>query len=215
MRITKIDPSSGGSELILTCIDGNTYTVTLSDAVRAGFGKYAACPGLLPAEVDDDAVTFLSKKLECLRYATYLLGISDKSAKALDGKLRMKGYPEDVRGAAIDTLKKNGLLNDAALCARWVRALADEKYFGPYRIKTELYAKGFDKQLIENALDDADIDFDMNALALAEKLTARVKPRDRKELDAFKRKLTRFGYGYDAVNAAVSQLMPEDETYSV
>lgn len=155
--------------------------------------------------------SFLSQKLKCLHYAAYLLDFGDKSKRALSDKLRKKGYANDVCEAAVAVLEKNGLLDDERLCADKLNSLAIGKLYGPRRLKTELFAKGFGASEIQNALDEATIDYDELLEQLVRKLTRRGLPQSEKELSSLKNKLVRYGYGYDRIAHVLDDLdFPKD-----
>ncbi len=211
MIIKGADFSAGGNEVYLYDESGSKYALSVSDAKKTGTYKYAEDNSLLPAEEDDEMIVFLSRKLSCIRYASYLLEFSDKSKKTLVTKLRQKGYEKDVCDAAVATLEKNGIIDDDNLCRRKLEAMAREKYYGPYRLKGELIKKGFSSDVIENAIEDADIDFDELLEKLVQKLTRRANITDIKELNLLKNKLVRYGYGYESVKEAVEPYKNFDE----
>ena len=211
MVITEVYASVGGKEV--TCVDeqGERYTISLADARKTGIARYLEDPALLPEEEDGEMLDFLARKMRCVRYAAYLLGFGDKTRKALLMKLRAKDYEPDVCEAALAVLENNGLLDDERLCARRVETLAHGKLYGPRRIKSELIAKGFTSSQAENALDEAEIDFDELLKELIHKLTRSRMPADEKELAAFKNKLVRYGYSYSSVSQALADFAAYDE----
>ncbi len=200
MILVKAYASVGGNEITFVADTAEKYTLSLSDARKVGLYRYVEYPEELPAEADEEMLTFLSQKMSCIRYASYLLGFGDKSKKALSLKLKTKGYERDVCEAAIAVLESNGLVDDDRLCDAKVKSLAEGKLYGPRRIKSELIAKGFSSSQAENALDEADIDFDALLYKLVEKLSRHSGiPEDEKELQTFKNKLVRYGYGFDQI----------------
>ena len=211
MIILSVRLSVGGNELTLIDEAGASHTVTLSDAVRLGLGRAVEEPSILPKEAPDDAVDFMERKCACLRYALSLLGMSDKSRRALSEKLRRKGYASDVCEAVLAVLEKNGYLDDAALCARYVRALAEGKHFGPHRLTAACMEKGFDRRTIEFAIEDAALDFDALAEEAWQSITAKKPPADKKSFEAARRKLLNLGYGYDTVRSVTADLRPDEE----
>ena len=183
-----------------------TYTISLADAKKTGLYRLVENPEELPEEADDEMLVFLSQKLKCLHYAAYLLDFGDKSKRALSDKLRKKGYAKDVCEAAVAVLEKNGLLDDERLCADKLNSLAIGKLYGPRRLKTELFAKGFGSSDIQNALDESDIDYDELLERLVEKLTRHGIPQSEKELSLLKNKLVRYGYSYDRIARVLDDL---------
>ena len=209
MIITGLIYSSGGSEVCLHTEIGD-FSVTLADARRLGFESLNEED--FPFEFEDEQkLVLLAQKLKAIKYCTYLLSFSDKSSSSLLKKLREKQYCPEVCTLALDTLKESGIIDDYALCLRKLCALSREKLYGPYRLKSELLAKGFCAHDVQNALDDAELDFDSTLCELCKKLvrTSKVDFSDMAQVSKFKAKISRYGYGFDAINAVIDKLLPE------
>lgn len=206
MILIQATVSVKGNEITFRSDLQETYTISLADAKKTGLYRLVENPEELPEEADDEMLAFLSQKLKCLHYAAYLLDFGDKSKRALADKLRNKGYEKDVCEAAVAVLEKNGLLDDERLCADKLNSLAVGKLYGPRRLKTELFAKGFGSSDIQNALDESDIDYDELLERLVEKLTRHGIPQSEKELSLLKNKLVRYGYSYDRIARVLDKL---------
>lgn len=159
-----------------------------------------------------EELRFADEKLRALRYALYLLEISDKSVRSLRGKLKQKGYSERACDAAIAVLLKNERLSDEAFCRRKCELLAEGKKYGRRRIVAELVAKGVDASLCDRILDEADIDFTENLRSLCEKLF-RVPPHGRDERRKATAKLARYGYSYDEIYAVLEEICADEEEF--
>lgn len=193
--------SKGGSEVTLECEFEEKYTITIADAKRLGLSDLSDED--LPVEFEDaELLEFLSQKLRAVKYASYLLQFSDKSEKILSRKMREKEYTDDVINEALSVLRQGGIISDENLCLKKYLSIANSKLYGPHRIKSELFAKGFTAEDIKNAEEKADIDFYELCRELCEKLltSGKINLSDRKERDKFKAKLSRYGYGFDAIN---------------
>ena len=211
MILVQVTASVKGNELTFYNELHEKYTISLADAKKTGLYRFLEEPELLPEEADDEMLFFLSQKLSCLHYAAYLLNFGDKSKRTLCDKLRRKGYAAEVCEAAVAVLEKNGLLDDERLCADKLLTLAQSKLYGPWRLKTELFAKGFGSSEIQNALEEATVDFDELLEQLVLKLTRRGLPKNEKELSSLKNKLVRYGYSYDSIARALDDLdVPKD-----
>lgn len=206
MILVQATASVKGNEITFWNELHEKYTVSLADAKKTGLYRLVEKPEELPEEADDEMLVFLSQKLKCLHYAAYLLDFGDKSKRTLSDKLRKKGYANDVCEAAVAVLEKNGLLDDERLCADKLNSLAIGKLYGPRRLKTELFAKGFGASEIQNALDEATIDYDELLEQLVLKLTRRGLPQSEKELSSLKNKLVRYGYSYDRIARVLDDL---------
>lgn len=159
-----------------------------------------------------EELRFADEKLRALRYALYLLEISDKSVRSLRGKLKQKGYSERACDAAIAVLLKNERLSDEAFCRRKCELLAEGKKYGRRRIVAELVAKGVDASLCNRILDEADIDFTENLRSLCEKLF-REPPHGRDERRKATAKLARYGYSYDEIYAVLEEICADEEEF--
>ncbi len=214
MIITGIYISKGGSEVTLECDDGQKYVITLADARRLGFTEL--CEKDLPIEFDDEEkIEFLAEKLKAIRYCTYLLGFSDKSEKNLRLKLCEKQYSPDVIDSALEILRQSGIIDDSSLCLKKYIYLARGKLYGPYRIRSELSAKGFSSEDVKNAESLADVDFEEQLFTLCEKLlsSGRITLSDRNQKEKFKAKLSRYGYGFSEINCVLEKFTDSDEDY--
>lgn len=206
--------SSSGGEFSFFVEDGTRYTLSAADAKRLGLSELSKDD--LPAEFDEDeTIVFLSSKLSAIKYCTYLLSFSDKSVSMLKRKMREKGYSELVADEALKVLSNSGFTNDSELCIKKYASIAKTKLYGPYRIKQELFAKGFNEEDIRNAQAECDIDFEEILEKLVQKLarTSRVDFSDKNAIQKFKAKLTRYGYGFETINAVLSELYNDDTFY--
>ena len=205
MIILKSYISKGGSEVTLECELQEKYTVTRADAVRLGLFELSEQD--FPIDFsDDELIEFLSLKLKAIKYASYLLQFSDKSEKILRQKMREKEYSDEVINEALSVMRDSGIISDESLCLKKYISIANSKLYGPKRIRSELFSKGFSSEDIKNAEEKADIDFDILCSELCEKLISpgRITLSDKKEREKFIAKLSRYGYGYDTIMSTIS-----------
>lgn len=204
MDITYISKTQSGNEITIKT-DLGYFDISKADAGQF-FAEFfdsdieeAACH--LPLFLENNAagrLVVLSEKLACIKYAVYLLGISDKSERQLRTKLMEKGYKPEVCDMALDVLKRNGYVSDERFCRRKCEILANSKLFGRRRIISELVQKGISSDLCSQIIDELEIDFEENLGQLFEKLTRSkdINFLDRKEVKKFSDKLLRYGYSY-------------------
>lgn len=216
MIVLKSYNSKGGSEVTLECELKEKYTITLADAKRLGFSELSEED--FPIEFSDDGlIVFLSQKLRAIKYASYLLQFSDKSEKVLKQKMREKEYSAEVIDEALRVMREGGIISDGNLCFRKYLSIANSKLYGPHRIKSELFSKGFSAEDIKNAEESANIDFEELCRELCEKLlsSGKINLSDRKEKDKFKAKLSRYGYGFDIISSVLNNFASsfDDEVY--
>ena len=169
--------------------------------------RQSARPGneldFLPLYVEEEAYEALlqySEKLKAIKYASYILGIGDKSEKQLRQKLKTKGYSTHAIDSSFEVLRRNGYLDDERSCKRKCELLAKGKLFGRRRIISELMAKGYPFALCESAVDDAEIDFEENIALLYEKISKGEDLSDWEQKKKISDKLLRYGYSYDEIN---------------
>ena len=132
------------------------------------------------------------RRAEALARAARALRSRDLPGRALDARLERAGFAEHERDAALGTLTRAGLVDDA----RYARARAEtlaERGRGDAAIAWELERHGIASELVDAALAELAPEAD-RAHALAERLgrgpsTARL--------------LARRGFGADAVEAAL------------
>ena len=216
MIIVKSYLSKGGSEVTLECEFKEKYTISRADARRLKLSELSDDD--FPVEFPDDKlIEFLSQKLSAIKYASYLLGFSDKSENVLRRKLQEKQYSQEVTDEALKVMRDGGIICDENLCLKKYLSIANSKLYGPARIKSELFAKGFSAEDIKKAQSEANIDFDELCLEMCEKLLkgAKIDFSDRKQRDKFKAKLSRYGYGFDSINSALSafEFSDNDDIY--
>ncbi len=178
------------------------------DVVRPG-----AELDFLPLYVEDDAeeeLEALAEKLKAIKYASYILGIGDKSEKQLRLKLKTKGYSVRAIDSSFEVLRRNGYLCDERTCKRRCELLANGKLFGRRRIISELMAKGYPYSLCERTVDEAQIDFEENLVLLYEKISKGEDLLDWEQKKKISDKLLRYGYSYDEVNCLFDGLVSEN-----
>ncbi|MBQ4644927.1 MAG: regulatory protein RecX [Clostridia bacterium] len=214
MIIVKSYISKGGSEVTLECEFRDKYTITRADAKRLGLLELRDEDFPISFE-DNSLIEFLAQKLKAIKYASYLLQFSDKSEKILRRKMREKEYSTEVIDEALSVMRENGIVSDENLCLKKYVSIANSKLYGPHRIKNELYAKGFSYEDIKNAEEASEIDFEELLKELCNKLLSGGKTdlSDRQQLIKFKAKLSRYGYGFEVINAVLSDFSENDTEY--
>ena len=214
MIIIKSYISKGGSEVTLECEFREKYTITLADAKRLGL--YGLEEDEFPIEFrDDELIMFLAEKLKAIRYALYLLGFSDKSEKILRMKMKEKEYSQEVIDEALGVMKSSGYLSDEDMSLKKYVSIASSKKYGPRRIKSELYSKGFSDDDIRNAEANTDIDFEALLYDLCEKLLSngRTNLCDKEAREKFKAKLLRYGYCFDMIDKVLRDFSQTNGDY--
>ncbi|MDD2822770.1 MAG: RecX family transcriptional regulator [Candidatus Daviesbacteria bacterium] len=132
--------------------------------------------------------------------------------KNLSFKRKLKDLDEIsemVTSLLVERLKKKGLINDLEFAKAWVDARRRSKQKGINAIKSELYQKGIDKEIIEEVIVQAS-EGDEENLA---KIALEKKINSWKNLDEKKRKqkafeyLMRKGFTYDISKEVIEKLL--------
>ena len=110
----------------------------------------------------------------------------------------------------IKKLKKLGLINDSEFAVWWVEQRTKFKNTSPRIIKSELFKKGINKEIIEEILIESQVDpFQLAVEAGRKKLNSFKKLDER----TFKEKMNRFlasrGFDWEIVKRAVDTLIKE------
>ena len=146
--------------------------------------------------LSEETVALIRREDECRRArkaAISLLAFADNSRRRLKEKLMHKGISYEIAVKTVEDMVSEGLLSEERQLESAVFSLAEHKLFGPYRIITQLCAKGYKSEdvraAIRAAMDRGEVDFSKNAALLISK-----KLGDAPEYEE-KRKLL-FTYGY-------------------
>ncbi len=123
------------------------------------------------------------------------------SAKMLREKLKRKGFGNTEIEAVFGEMRRAGVLNEEKMLVNYASYLADRKFFGKIRIRTELLRK-FDREVVSEYFEEAveEIDFKENARNLAEKYGKR---GGGKPPEAIARYLSSHGYAANEIAYAI------------
>ncbi|WP_413735104.1 regulatory protein RecX [Sodalis sp. RH21] len=113
------------------------------------------------------------------------------------------GAPEiteaDIENA-IDYCLQNDWLDDARFALRYVNSRS-KKGYGEQKIRMELLQKGIDREIIDNAFSEAEIDRSAQAQAVAWKKFGQPLPPDREARAKVQRYLLSRGFSYDEIRS--------------
>lgn len=198
--IEKVLLDSKNHEAGVVC-SGASFRITQADFEHLGIFEGET--------LDEEAFAQLCEadsKLSCIKKAFSYLSYSDMPAKKLADKLRAK-FEKHIVDAVIELLKARGYLNDSLLARKYAQNFYEIKRWGPNRIKSELYAKGFAKEDI-----DASCAF-MEELDHREKMRALVVEKfggDAEAVSGQKQKVSaylyRMGYSYSDITDVLNSL---------
>ncbi|HTY08400.1 MAG TPA: regulatory protein RecX, partial [Candidatus Edwardsbacteria bacterium] len=99
-------------------------------------------------------------------YALKLLSVRPRSVAELRQRLAMRHFTDAAISEAVADLLRAGLLDDAKFAQLWVESRISSKPMGPARLRSELLAKGVDRETIARVLSDKREDLDEQGAAL-------------------------------------------------
>lgn len=147
--------------------------------------------------------------------ALNILSKASQSEKQIRQKLS-KDFEEDTIDRVIEFLQKYKFVDDEDLASRIVNTNVNLNKYGKNKIKQNLYNKGIDKTVIEQAIDEIDYDKEFeNALYLGKKRYDRLKNEDpRKAYQKIGNHLAYKGFNYDIIKKVLNKLFNDIDEYS-
>jgi len=146
-------------------------------------------------------------------YALRLLELRGRSVKDIRDKLKVKGAsPADIK-LVVDDLVSLGLLDDEKFARDWIENRQHFRPMGVIRLRQELFVKGIDRGIVDQAVSDYKSNADELPAALD---LARRKLKLYRKLDAdtAKRRLAGFlarrGYEGSVVSKVLKELLKEN-----
>ena len=138
--------------------------------------------------------------------ALEILGRRNMSVREMGKRLAQKGLCEQTVEETLEWLTQSGLMDDGEYAAQVVRHYSGKGY-GPHRIKDELYKRGVERELWDEALSQLESMEDVALEFLIRKL------RGSDDRDDFRRAVQamyRRGFDRDEVDAAVRRYKEGD-----
>ena len=127
-----------------------------------------------------------------------------KTRRELERRLSERGCPRETSDELLDRYEENGLIDDRAYAVLYIGSKRD---CGLLRLRDDLRTRGVDREIIDEALDECEIDEEERALDLIETWADRPGMTPEK-LDA---RLRRRGFTGAAVRAAMQTWRDERE----
>ncbi|MDA0264601.1 MAG: RecX family transcriptional regulator [Chloroflexi bacterium] len=139
--------------------------------------------------------------------ALRLLTYRSRSEKEVHRRLQGK-FPQEIIDRTVSSLRRQGLLDDAAFAREWREQREKSRPRGPAVIRQELQRLGVDREVIQEALTG--FDAGANAYQAGAKYAAKLPLND---AQAFRRKLSAFlhrrGFEGDVLGHTVERLKRE------
>ncbi|MGI8474954.1 MAG: regulatory protein RecX, partial [Thermomicrobiales bacterium] len=152
-----------------------------------------------------DALRALDETSKATDAAIGLLAHRPRSVQEIRRRLLLKGFGAATIDGALDRLERWRYVDDEAFARFWVENREANKPRGRRLIEQELRTKGLDREIIAQAISEAEIDEHAAALGLARGRLHSYSGMDqamaRRRLGAW---LARRGYGYDVVKPVLA-----------
>jgi regulatory protein len=201
--ITLLERQKNNPERVNVYLDGEfAFGLNEMDAVTLRKGQQ-----LTESEIDElrqkDAV------VKAVDYAANLLSYRPRSTKEIRERLLKHSFNDVVADAAIEKLLGLGYLDDRAFARFWIEDRNRFKPLGRRALSFELRNKGIEQAIIQELLEEI-VDEGGGAYEAALKRVRQMRGTTKRE---FKQKIGAFlqrrGFGYEAVNGALTQLIQE------
>lgn len=174
-------------------------------ALIADYSLFTGCE-LEPQ--DYDALKKTAEVTLAKARALRIIGHRQMSVKEMTNRLVQKGESVETALETSEWLIKIGAINDADYANTIVRHYAASSY-GIGRIRDELYRRGIDKELWEEALRELP-EMDESIYRILSRKLKGSKP-DKKELGRVTNGLYRRGFSWDEIKTAVDRYMNTEE----
>jgi len=144
-----------------------------------------------------------NSKARCSAFdkAVNLLAFKDRTKQEIINRLKEKGYSADDIDDAVEKLSYYGYLNDQNYTISYIKDNASKK--GKKLITSELSQKGIDKNIIEIACQDVEID---EISSIESMLVRRFADVDYKDEKAYRKVVNYFlrrGFNYDDIRKTI------------
>lgn len=205
-RVTALRPARGRSGQFEIELDGEPAG-TVSHSVLE---QYALAVGLELDGAEVQALLAAARISGAMSLANAFLAHRPRAEAEVRQRLLRAGYDPATIAETIASLNAQGLLNDQRFASLW---LENRQSFNPRSsrlVALELRRKGLERGAIEDALKDAAIDDNAEAMAAGRKRLHAFSTLDEQ---AFKRRLggflSRRGFGFEATERALNALWEE------
>jgi regulatory protein len=197
MKITSIKQQVKNSERFSIFIDKRyAFSLTSNDLITAGLK--------VGQEIDSETLDELKDRASLSKATTrsyHLLSYRARSEWEIYSYLNRQKYDNEIIDTVIERLKREGYINDLAFATEWVKNRSSSKNSSVRKLRQELSQKHVDREIISQAIEDADVDEFSKLKTLIEKLKRQSRYDDELKLMQY---LSRQGYGYDDIKKALS-----------
>jgi regulatory protein len=208
MVITKIEPQKKNPRRRSVFIDGKfAFGVDEEVILRLGLERGES----LGEKRIKEILTGKSEN-EAKDAALRFLSFRRRTEKEIKDKLRQKGFDERIIKGTVDKLKSYDLINDYEFAIAWIKERLAHKPRGKRLLRQELWKKGIQKEIIDQAIEELCRNEETPALEVLKKARRRYQKLDPKV--ARRRMmglLMRRGFSYGIAKDALGlEMFPDD-----
>ena len=191
----------------------NRFNIFLNDKFAFGLDasicfKYKLTVGMELDESFIESILKAAEKDKASNYAMFLLSKKDRTKKEIIDKLKDKDYDDEIIYSVLDKLEEYNYINDEVYCEKYINDKTKFSKYGINKIKSKLYLKGVDKDIISKEIVKIDNDLEIeNALALSKKKLNSIKENDKYKIKAkLSNHLIAKGFSYDTIRKVFLEL---------
>jgi regulatory protein len=205
--ISGVEPTQRDPERVSVFIDGRfAFALPAIVAVQRGLRRGVALDEGAVRELD--AIAAGEKATEV---ALHFVAYRPRSEREVRDRLRRRAFVPEAIDYAIEKLRGWRYLDDRAFAEYWVENRTEHAPRGRRALASELRAKGVERDVVDDILEERELNEDEAALDLARKRLRSLASLDaetqKRRLAAF---LSRRGYDWDVIRPVLKELFAED-----
>ena len=199
MLVTKLEPFGSRVKIYIN----NDFAFVL---YKGEISKYGLKEG---QEIPSNTYSVIMNKLfdRGKERALYMLDKSYKTKRYVIDKLKAGLYPESIIDKVVSFLEEINLINDLRYAEMYIDYKRGSK--SKKQIVQDLYVKGVDKKLIDQAFEECDFSDTESLKKYIEKRKNKYDLSDRKDIQKFYSYLVSKGYSYGDVKDALRDYIDE------
>ena len=199
MLVTKLEPFGSRVKIYIN----NDFAFVL---YKGEISKYGLKEG---QEIPSNTYSVIMNKLfdRGKERALYMLDKSYKTKRYVMDKLKAGLYPESIIDKVVSFLEEINLINDLRYAEMYIDYKRGSK--SKKQIVQDLYVKGVDKKLIDQAFEESDFSDSESLKKYIEKRKNKYDLGDRKDIQKFYSYLVSKGYSYRDVKDALRDYIDE------
>lgn len=146
---------------------------------------------------------------QIIQYAYRLLSFRPRSVQEMRSRLLQKGWGEEQVAKVLSKLEGDGYLDDRDFALMFAQDRVKSKFLGPTGLKSELFRKGIDRELISEVVENIYAQYPPAEIIHALMQKRGINPEstlDPKEKRRFINQLKRKGFSWEEIESVVSKL---------